>query len=83
MMDRLFNTQSAFPSSYNENLGESSKENAAPAEPVPLDARGVRRGDGGEIGVDLDIWKMRSESSDSLPGDQLTIVSEITSINKS
>ena len=53
-----------------------SEDNAAPAEPVPLDPRSVRGSDGGKVCVDLDIWKMRSESSDALPGDQLTVVSE-------
>ena len=53
-----------------------SQEDATPTESVPLDARRVWRGDGSEVGVDLDIWKMRSESSDALPGDQLTVVSE-------
>ena len=47
-----------------------------PAESVPRGSRRVRRSDGGEVCVDLDIWKMRSESSDALPGDQLTVVSE-------
>ena len=58
---------------------DSSEEDAAPAEPVPLHTRGVWRGDRGEVGVDLDIWKMRSESPDALSGDQLTIVSGINS----
>ena len=48
-----------------------------PAESVPRGSRRVRRSDGGEVCVDLDIWKMRSESPDALPGYQLTVVSRI------
>ena len=58
----------AWPSIY------SSEDDAAPTEPIPLNPLGVWRGDGGEVGMDLDIWKMRSQASDSLSGDQLTVV---------
>ena len=51
------------------------ENDTTPAESVPRGSRRVRRSDGGEVCVDLDIWKMRSEPSDALPGDQLTVVS--------
>ena len=61
---------------------DSSEEDAAPAEPVPLNPLGVWRSDGGEVGMDLDIWKMRSQTSDSLPGDQLTVVPAVKELKE-
>ena len=51
------------------------ENDTTPAESVPRSSRRVGRSDGGEVGVDLDIWKMRSEPPDALPGDELTVVS--------
>ena len=63
---------------YIVSLPPTALENdTTPAESVPRGSRRVRRSDGGEVCVDLDIWKMRSESPDALPGYQLTVVSRI------
>ena len=51
------------------------ENDTTPAESGPGACRRVGWSDGGEVGVDLDIWKMRSEPSDALSGDELTVVS--------
>ena len=51
------------------------ENDTTPAESVSRGSRRVGWSDGGEVGVDLDIWKMRSEPSDALSSDELTVVS--------
>ena len=53
------------------------ENDTTPAESGPGACRRVGGSDGGEVGVDLDIWKMRSEPSDALSGDELTVVSRV------